>query len=58
MDSEEALQDADLEDLRKLLTHLVRSARFGGGLLSGKHECCQLAAILRRMRDLRESVAP
>jgi len=55
-ESEAALQEADLDVLRKLLTTHVRKERFCEGHLSAMHRCGHLTALLRRMRELRDSV--
>jgi len=52
-----ALQDADLETLRKLVTTLVRKDRFVEGYLASMFEEGHLLAILRRLQQLHEDLA-
>lgn len=55
-ESPEALNEADIETIRKLLTLHVRKERFCDGHLAHMHESGHLTSILRRLRDLRESL--
>ena len=49
----EALQAADLLTLRKLLTAHVRAERFAEGHLASVFESGHIAAILRRLKQIR-----
>jgi hypothetical protein len=53
----EALETADLLTLRKLLTVHVRAERFSEGHLASVFESGYIMAILRRLKQIRESMA-
>jgi hypothetical protein len=53
----EALNDADLNELRRLLTTHVRKDRFCEGHLAEMVECGHIEAILKRLRDIRDKAA-
>lgn len=54
-DKPKLLRTADLEVLRRLLTLHVRKERFSEGHLSAMIESGHIAAILRRLKALREA---
>jgi len=54
--SREAIRDADLKDLRKLLTIHARKERFCEGHMAAMHRSAHLTAVLRRLQDLRERI--
>ncbi len=52
----EALQQADLLTLRRLLTTHLRNDRFVEGHLASMMENAHITAILRRMSDIRDQM--
>ena len=54
-DDPERLAGASLEDCLKLLTVIARADRFNEGHLGSMIESGQVAAILKRIRDIREA---
>lgn len=52
-----ALAAADLDALRKLITSYVRADRFSEGTLASLFQSGQITAILRRLRQIRETMA-
>ncbi len=54
---EAALATADRATLRKLLTTYVRADRFAAGTLAAQFQSGQIAAILRRLRQIRDELA-
>lgn len=57
VESAEALESANIETVRKLLTTHVRKERFCEGHLSAMHSCGHLVAILRRLKILRNEAS-
>lgn len=53
----EILHAADLQVIRKLITVHVRKERFCEGHLPAMVSCGHMAAILRRLKELREQIA-
>ena len=53
----DALEASDLLTLRKLLTAHVRADRFVEGHLAGLFKSGHIAAILRRLKDIHDSMA-
>jgi len=54
---EAALATADLATLRKLVTAYVRADRFSAGTLASMFQSGQIIAILRRLRQIRDSLS-
>lgn len=54
---EAALATADLTTLRKLWTSYVRADRFSEGALASAFESGQITALLRRLRQIRDTMA-
>ncbi|NCC36373.1 MAG: hypothetical protein EOM24_30825 [Chloroflexia bacterium] len=52
-----ALATADLDTLRKLMTAFVRADRFSEGTLAARFQSGQITAILRRLQQIRETMA-
>ncbi len=56
LDSQEVLKTADVEVLRKLLTAHIRNERFCTGHLLSVLKSGHIAAILKRLREIREEL--
>jgi O-acetyl-ADP-ribose deacetylase len=54
----ELLRNADLQVLRKLITFHVRAERFNEGHLPSLIESGYMAALLRRLKELRQTFDP
>ena len=52
VESPQALQDADMNTIQKLLTMHARQDRFCDGHLAAMFECGHLTAILRRIKQI------
>ncbi|HOT85610.1 MAG TPA: DUF6508 domain-containing protein [Methanofastidiosum sp.] len=54
--SDEKLSKADLKDIRRLLTIIVRQGRFCEGLLEETIESGLMLKILKRLKEIREEI--
>lgn len=57
-DDGSALAEASLDTLRRLLTTYVRADRFSAGTLASLFQSGHIIAVLRRLKQIRNSLSP